>query len=153
MKNRQLRHPASHSRGITLIEILLALGLLVILLSFAVPSFSGAAVKAEMKVLVDNVQHSLQMARNVARTLESPVEMNLSPDSTDQRQTITFTSRENGSIPGGLQIQDLVVPADFALVSDRDSFVFDQRGLVEYPGRILLVSKTDETVTSTIQVQ
>jgi len=153
MKTRQLRHSASHSKGITLIEILLVIGLMVILLSFAMPSVSGAAIKAEMDSTFENVQYSLQMAQKVARSTESKVVMNISPATQGAAQTITFTSQRKNGTGSNLQIQDFRIPDGVVLVSDHDSFVFDGRGLVENPGSVTLVSKVDETVTSTIDVR
>lgn len=150
--NKPLRHPASHSKGITLVEILLVLGLLVILLSFAIPSVSGAAVKAEMNATLENVRYSLQMAQKVARTTESTVVVSISPARPDFPQTIAFKPGKGGSRVN-LQIQDFTVPADVVLVTEQDSFVFDERGLVQNPGHILLVSRVDETVTSTVQIR
>lgn len=152
MNNKQLRHPASHSKGITLIEILMVIGLLVLLMSFAVPSISGAAVKAEMNAAHENVQYSLQMARKVARTTESPVVMNISAAGPNTSQTITFTSPSKGKAGKSLQIQDFLLPAEIVLVSDHDFFLFDERGLVENPGSISLVSTVDENITSTIDI-
>jgi Tfp pilus assembly protein FimT len=153
MNTRYLRHPASHSKGITLIEILLVTGLMVILLSFAIPSISGATVKAEMDSTFENVQYSVEVARKVARTTESAVVMNISPATQDKVQTITFTSPGKNGRGNHLQIQDFTIPAEVALVSDSDSFAFDERGLVENPGKVMLISKVDETVTSTIDIQ
>jgi Tfp pilus assembly protein FimT len=153
MNTRQLRRPASHSKGITLIEILLVTGLLVILLSFAIPSISSATTRAEMDSTFENVQYSLQMARKVARTTESPVVMNISPATEGTAQTITFTSPGTNGRGNSLSIQDFSIPDTVVLVSDQDSFAFDRRGLVENPGKVLLLSKVDENVTSTIDVQ
>ena len=69
MKINQNKIHFKHARGITLVEILLVISLLVILLSFAIPSMGGAAAKAEMTATVENVQHSIQSARNMARML------------------------------------------------------------------------------------
>jgi len=153
MKTGQLRHPASHSKGITLIEILLVVGLLVILLSFAVPSISSAGIKAEMNSTLENVQYSLQMARKVARTTESKVVMNIAPATAGVAQIITFTTPDKNGTDHNTLIQDFRIPDDVVLVSDQEFFVFDIRGLVENPGNILLVSKLDEAVTSSIDVQ
>jgi Tfp pilus assembly protein FimT len=142
----------SKIKGITLIEILLVLGLLAILLSFAVPSVSGAVSKAEMKSTLENIQYSLQVARRTARVTETEVSMHISPAGQEATQTITFSSPGKGGASNHLQIQDFTLPAEFALITDHDSFIFDQRGLVEEPGRILLVSKGDESVTSTIDI-
>jgi type II secretory pathway pseudopilin PulG len=153
MKTKQLRQPASHSKGITLIEILLVIGLLVVLLSFAMPSVSGAAIKAEMTSTLENVDYSLQMARKVARATESRVVMNISAAQPDTAQVISFTSPGKNGAANPIQIQDFSLPDDVVLISDHDSFVFDGRGLVENPGRVILVSRVDEAVTTTINVQ
>jgi len=153
MKITQLRQPASYSKGITLIEILLVIGLLVILLSFAIPSVSGSATKAEMDSTLENVQYSLHMARKVARMTESTVVMNISPAVMDKTQIITFASPEKNGQNSNLQIQDFRIPDDILLVADHGSFVFDGRGLVENPGSVMLVSKVDESITLSIDVQ
>jgi len=142
----------SKIKGITLIEILLVLGLLAILLSFAVPSVSGAVSKAEMKSTLENIQYSLQVARRTARVTESEVSMHITPAGQETTQTITFSSPGKGGASSHPQIQDFTLPADIALITDHDSFIFDERGLVEEPGSILLVSKVDESVTSTIDI-
>lgn len=142
----------SKIKGITLIEILLVLGLLAILASFAVPSVSGAVGKAEMKSALENIQYSLQTARRTARMTETEVSMHISPAEQEITQTITFWSPRKGGASNKLQIQDFTLPPDIVLISDQDSFSFDERGLVEEPGRILLVSKVDESITSTIDI-
>jgi Tfp pilus assembly protein FimT len=142
----------SKAKGITLIEILLVLGLLAILMSFAVPSVSGAVSKAEMKSTLENIQYSLQVARRTARMTETEVSMHISPAEQETTQTITFSSPGKGGTSNHLQIQDFTLPAEIVLISDHDAFRFDGRGLVEEPGRILLVSRVDESITSTIEI-
>jgi len=153
MKTKQLRHPASYSKGITLIEIMLVIGLLVILLSFAIPSVSGAATRAEMDSTFENVQYSLHMARKMARATESRVMVFIPPSSLNQAQSITFTSPGKNGQHNSLQIQDFKIPEEIVLVSEQDTFVFDRRGLVENPGKVMLVAKSDDSITSTIEVQ
>jgi len=152
MNTRQLRHPASHSKGITLIEILMAAGLLVVLLSFAVPSFSGAAIRAEMNSAAENVRYSIQMAQRAARSTETSVAMNISRPSPGSAQIISFSSPGKSETVSDLQMQEYSIPDQIELVSDQASFVFDNRGLVQNPGSIMLVSSVDESVTSSIDV-
>ena len=142
----------SKTKGITLIEILLVLGMLAILLSFAVPSVSGAVSKAEMRSTVENIQYSLQVAKRTARMNETGVSMHISPAGQEKAQVITFSSPGKSGASKHLQIQDFTLPADIVLISDHDAFVFDEQGLVEEPGRILLVSKLDESVRSTMDI-
>lgn len=153
MNSTEPKLPAFNSKGITLIEILLVLGLLVILLSFAMPSVSGAAVKAEMSAAFENVQYSVQMARKAARTTESDVSMIITTAVSGGSQAITFTSNGKGGSANNLQIQDFSIPDGIVLVSDHDSFVFDEKGVVQNPGNLLLVAKKDEAITKTIAVE
>ena len=153
MNIKQFRHSACHSKGVTLIEILMVIGVLVVLLSFAMPSVSDAAIKAEMNAAAENVQYSLQMARKAARSSESEWTMHVSPAVEDSVQTITFTAAGENVSGRGIRIQDFTLPGGIALVSNQDSFVFDGRGLVRNPGRVLLVSREDENVTKVIEIQ
>ena len=66
-------------------------------------------------------------------------------------QTISFASASKKTVPA-VQIQDFNLPPEIMMVSDRESFVFDERGLAENPGTILLVSTSDESITSSITV-
>lgn len=152
MKIKQLRHPASHARGITLIEMLMVVGVLVILMSFAMPSVSNATIKAEMRAAVENVQYSLHLARKVARSTESELVMHISPVLQGAPQTISFTSPNGENTRNVMQIQDFALPEEIVLVSDQEAFFFDHRGLVKNPGSVSLVSRDDETVTTAIDV-
>jgi Tfp pilus assembly protein FimT len=152
MKKQHLRNPSSNSKGITLIEILLGLAVLVILLSFAVPSVSGAEIRAEMSAAQENVQYSIQAARQTARMNEAAVAMNISAG-TEQSplQTISFSSASKKKVDS-VQIQDFTMSPEIMVISDRESYVFDERGLVKDPGTILLMSTVDESITSSIPV-
>lgn len=153
MNKLLLRTPSSNSKGISLIEILLGLAVLVILLSFAMPSVSGATIKAEMSATLENVQYSIQAARQTARINESAIAMNISAG-TEQRpvQTISFSSASQKK-SSSVQIQEFTLPPDIRIISDRESFVFDERGLVKDPGTILLVSAVDKSITSSVTVK
>jgi hypothetical protein len=65
-------------------------------------------------------------------------------------QTITFRAEDSDGTPG---MQDYLVPESIRLVSGQGGFEFNSRGLVENPGTIILVSKADDSVTSTIEVK
>ena len=148
-------NPGFRSRGITLVEILLVISVLVILLSFALPSAGGATARAELKATSENVQYSVDAARNVARMTESGISLNIQTNSPDSAQILTFTrSAKNGrSAAAGPDLQDYRLPPGIRLVADRDAFVFDERGMVSEPGHILLVSEADESLTSTVEIE
>lgn len=154
-----LSNPVSRSRGITFVEILLVISLLVILLSFAMPSVGTAAARAELKAATENVQYSIGAARNLARTTESSVAVNIgsvtesAAGAADPFQSITFSRPESKNVRHGPDIQDYHLPAGLRLVSDYDRYVFDSRGLVREPGRIVLVSMADESISFTIDIE
>lgn len=150
MKINALSNSIYRSRGVTLVEILLVVAVLVILLSFAMPSVGNATTRAELKAATENVQYSIDAARNLARMTESSVAVNIEAaagaesGSGGEPQRISFSEPE---------IQDYFLPAGIRLVADHDRYVFDSRGLVLEPGRVLLLSATDESITSAIDIK
>jgi prepilin-type N-terminal cleavage/methylation domain-containing protein len=142
------------NRGVTLIEVLLVVVLLVVLTSFAIPTFSGANVQAEMRVAGESLQFAIRTARNTARLTESDVSMVLEsgPDGTGHR--ITFAAPgAAGSNRAFDSLQDLHLDDRIAVVSTAPSFEFDRQGLVRTPGQIILVSRLDESATARIDVK
>jgi type II secretory pathway pseudopilin PulG len=145
----------NNCRGITLIEILLILGFLVIITSFAAPLFSNASARAEMRVASENLQYSIRIARNTARMTESKVTMNILEEGQGgQGQRITFSvsgpGRKAHGQPG---LQEDRLPENIKLVSDYRSFEFDGRGIVQHPGVITLVSRTDDSLITSFKVE
>ena len=149
--NPFLSTPRSRNRGITLIEILIVIGVLTLFLSFAIPSMGTASSRAELRAAVENVSHSLAAARNIARSGESGITVNI-PVASEGAQMISLTAADGK--PNRLldQLQPYNLSAEIIAISDQDEFVFDQRGLVENPGQILLVARSDDTVKSVITV-
>lgn len=142
-------------QGVTLIEILLILGLLVIITSFAAPSMGSATARADMRAASENLQFSIRSARNTARMTESKVTMNiLETGPGGQGQKITFSVSGPGlkalSLAG---LQEDFLPVDIKLVSDYSSYVFDGRGIVQNPGVITLISRTDESLNTSFDVE
>jgi len=152
MNVQQLTHPKARARGITLVEILLVIGLLVLLAGFALPSFGTASARAEMKAALENLEYSIGTARNVARLTESSVNVDIieAPGTASQRITFSQSGRNGGE--GGPSIPDYLLPESIEVVSDQQRFVFDSRGLVDQPGRIMLVSRADDSVTTELQI-
>jgi len=157
LKKGKHMHKMSKNRcqGITLIEILLVVGMLTIISSFAATSFNKATARAEMSVASENLQYSIRIARNTARMTESKVTMNILEDGQDgQRQRITFAVSGPGSKAleqSGLQEDRL--PVNIRLVSDYSSYEFDARGIVHNPGVITLVSRTDESLITSFNIE
>jgi type II secretory pathway pseudopilin PulG len=145
-------HPRTRARGVTLVEILLVLGLLVIIAGFAVPSFGTASARAEMKVAIENLEYSIGTARNVARLTDSSVSLNIVEQAGAAGHKITFSQPAKNAGKNGPGIPDYLLPEGIGLVAEQDRFVFDPRGLVDHPGRIVLVSLADDAVTTAIEI-
>jgi prepilin-type N-terminal cleavage/methylation domain-containing protein len=156
MKINALSNPFSRSRGVTLVEILLVVAVLVILLSFAMPSVGNATARAELKAAAENVQYSMDAARNLARMTESSVAVNI--ETASQPEATAGAESGSGGEPQRItfskpEIQDYLLPVGIRLVSDHDHYVFDSRGLVLEPGRVTLLSATDESISSAIDIK
>lgn len=151
--NMMNRTPENGCRGVTLVEILMVLGLLTVIASFAIPSMSNASAKADMQAASENLQYSVRIARNTARIAESGVSMNLLDEQDDAVQRITFSAsgRTNRNL-GHPGIPDYQFSENIKFVSEFPSYEFDHRGLVKNPGQITLVSMADESVTAQIMV-
>ena len=148
------RMSSNRCRGVTLIEILLVLGLLVIIASFAAPSMSSASARADMHAASENLQYSIRSARNTARMTESKVTVNLLGEGQDNEgQRITFSvSGPDLKSSGQPGLQEDRLPVSVKLVSDYSSYEFDGRGVVQNPGVITLVSMADESLTTSFEV-
>lgn len=152
MSVHKLNHSITRCRGITLVEILLVIGLVVLLAGFALPSFGTATARAEMKAALENLEYSIGTARNVARLTDSSISLNIveGPDATKQK--ITFSQSARGTVKRGPEIPDYLLPEGIELVSEQRHFIFDGRGLVDQPGRIVLVSREDATITNALEI-
>ncbi len=148
------RIPKYRGQGITLIEILLYLGLLGILASFASVSASNATVRADMRAASENLQYSIRIARDTARITESVVSMNLLQEPGEGIQRVTFSAARLAETSLSFAgIQDYQFNEKIKLVSDFPSYEFSSRGVVKNPGQITLVYRADETVTTQIMVE
>jgi len=152
MNVQKLSHSKARSRGVTLVEILLVIGLLVLLAGFAVPSFGTATMRAEVKAALENLEYSIGTARNVARLTDSSVSLNIIEGSEAASQIITFSQSARGAGKHGPDIPDYVLPEGLELRSKQRQFIFDSRGVVEQPGTIELVSRQDGSVSGTLEI-
>jgi Tfp pilus assembly protein FimT len=142
------------SRGITVIEILLVISLVAILLSFALPSVGNAAARADLRAATENLQFSIDAARNTARMSESSIVLEFESLADQSAQRVTFSSpTRSGKRFAAERLQEYLVPESVLLSYAHDRFVFDERGMVELPGEVTLVSREDDSIKTTLQVR
>ena len=140
----------SRARGITLVEILIVISVLVVLASFAIPSIGNATARAEITAAKENVLYSVESARKLARSTESRVSLRITDAPGPGGQGIVFGTVSAGSDDA---VGDYRLPEDVRFVSAADSFEFDRRGLVANPGQLVLVSNIDDSITETVMVK
>lgn len=142
------------NQGITLIEILIGLGVLVLLVSFAAPSITGANTSMQMRAAAENVEYSIDIARKTARMTEAPVTMNVLTDEADGSHRITFTLSDRAqkklSQP---DIPEFQLDETLAFETSQTSFEFDGRGIVSNPGTLTLFAKEEETSRTSFVVK
>lgn len=147
-----LTYRRTRERGITLVEILIAISVLIILVAFALPSAGTAAARAEMKAALENLEYSVGNARTVARMTESSISLHIETSPGDASPLIRFSRQDDRRGTNSPDIQEYQLPEGIQVVADRDRFVFDPRGLVDEPGRILLVSASDDELRATLDI-
>ena len=133
-------------------EILIAVSVLIILVAFALPSAGTAAARAEMKAALENLEYSVGNARTVARMTESSISLHIETSPGDASPLIRFSRQDDRRGTNSPDIQEYQLPEGIQVVADRDRFVFDPRGLVDEPGRILLVSASDDELRATLDI-
>jgi type II secretory pathway pseudopilin PulG len=139
-----------HSRGITIVEILLVISVLVILISFAVPGLDRATARSELKAASEHVMFTVDSARNLARMTESTVVLHADLPGAGAEQRIRLSGPGLDAARG---FQEYRLPESIRLIPDHASFTFDERGLVQHPGSMILVSQTDEAISSVLKVE
>ena len=142
-----------HSRGITLVEILVVLGLLAILLSIGLPSAGNASSRAELRATAEVVQDAFESARSVARRTESHVAVDLTDAQDSGYRKITFHYEERGKRSPIPEIQEYRLPNSLLLFSEQTSFRFDSWGRATNPGQVLLIARADDSLQSELHVR
>ena len=144
----------ARSRGISVLEILIALGLLVVIISFASPSLSNVTAKAELQSAVKNTEFSIRAARQTARILETDVIMHLHTDRKLKRHYISYSVPKRGQQQESVHvIQDFQYPAGIRLVSEKEFIHFDSRGVLESPVKLMLVSTVDDDINERLLIE
>jgi len=142
----------TRSKGISIVEVLIALGVLAIFLSFATPALRGASAKAELRAAVENLEFSIRTARYTARQFERDVLLNLNTDPLAERHSVSFTFPD-GNAGFTSPLQDFQFSPEIRLVSDTSSIRFDRRGMLKLPVQVALVSRQDADVNQVLMIE
>jgi len=153
------RNIKSIARGVTVVELLLVIGVLVVILSLTAPNLTSSTAKAEMNAAVENVEFSIRMAKLTARQLETDVIMHLETDPRAKQHAIRFSfpaeslASENADVSSDGLLQDYLFPEGVRLKSDISSVRFDYAGEVEFAARIQLVAVNDDGLSKYLLIE
>ena len=75
-----MRYRSKGQHGVTLVELMVALGILSLLLYVAVPSFREAGLPSQLRTMANNVVAATQIARSEAIKRNAPVQLCVSSD-------------------------------------------------------------------------
>ena len=135
------------SHGISVVEILIGLAMLVVILSFATPTLSNVTAKAKLMNAVENMEFSIRIARNTARRLESDVIMHIHNDRRLEKHSITFSVPGNKSTTSPADmLQTFEFPESIRVVTESQNISFNQHGLVQPAVPLMLVSSQHDEV-------
>ena len=149
--NRTMRYP---TQGISILEILIAISLIVVILAFASPSLNRISAKAELSTAVEQMESSILIARQTARTLNTDVVMRMHIDKRDKQNSISLAFPALESPPQTVALpQETLLPEGVRLVTSQRTVLFDSQGMVEAPVYFSIVSTMDEAVTKRMLIQ
>ena len=149
--HRTMRYPA---QGVSILEILIVVSLVVVILAFASPSLNRVNAKADLATAVEQVGSSILVARQTARTLNTSVVMRLHASKRDKQNSISLAVPALEQPPQGVALpQETLLPEGIRLVTSQRTVLFDAQGEVDAPVYFSLVSTRDEAVTERMLIE
>lgn len=149
--NRAIRYPA---RGISILEILIAVSLVVVMLAFASPSLNRVNAKTQLRTAVEQMESSILIARQTARTLNTDVVMRMHASKRDRQHSVNLAFPALEKPPEFVSLpQETLLPEGIRLVTSQRTVLFDSQGMVEAPVYFSLVSTADEAVTKRMLIE
>lgn len=105
-------HEAKHQRGLTLVELMIALAVLGIFITVAIPSFSSFMQSNKLQGASNELAGLLQFARSLAAEKSASVVV------CESSGTWTVRSKSTSSdVCAGTELRNLVIPTDLTLRS------------------------------------
>ena len=142
------------SRGISVLELLIGLGVLTVILSVSAPTLNKTTARADMQSALKNLELSIQLARSAARQLETDVVLHLETDPRARHHTITFSvPKREPKLNSVALFEDYVFPADIRLDAESNTVRFNYQGEIESPIKLRLVSNLDDNLTQRLLIR
>lgn len=135
----------TRNRGLSLVEILIAVAVLAVITAIALPSPEKNSAKEEMRVAVENLQQAVYLARSTAMSKKTEVVMHIvsggNPEHPDE-VTFSFAKAAAGLDASALD-QSYPFPPGVRLEASPNDVLFDSAGHVDRAARVALISDRD----------
>lgn len=147
-----LKTAKNRSHGVSMVEILIAIAVLVVLISFATTAQRTATTKTELRAAAENLEFSVRAARMTARQFETDIIMHINADPLLERHSVTFNFPPNKARLSS-QLQDFQFSPEIRLVPDAPLVRFDGKGMPGSPARIVLVSSRNDDFSQELLIE
>ncbi len=150
-------HTWKWNRGVTLIELVIAMAILAIMLALAAPSLQKIAARAEIKDATDIVAQAFRTAKHSARVNNSSVTLTLTTNGSANGISFIFRNApdpvdEPWISDSGTRLPDVQLPEKISVSGATAAFTYSPMGLINATGTITLVSTRDAQFASTVVV-
>lgn len=140
--------------GVTAIELLLALSAVLVITAFASPIWSSLSSSNDMNLAFEQVEATLDKARQSTQVFHTQVVVNLHTDpATAGSLSFATPSLNNPHEYLNVDNQNFVLPETIRMTADRPVIKFNVDGTVETPMLLTLASTVDEGQVRLVQVE
>lgn len=139
-------------KGISLVEVFVALSIIAVLLSFAASPLERMSARIDVDMARENVVHALETARKASIRANVPVRVQLSNDSAQNRVVAGFSSRR--AALDFYYLPNYTLPEHVTLTYSEglSPIVYDPVGRVDRTGTIRLSSRLNPDYVINIRI-
>jgi prepilin-type N-terminal cleavage/methylation domain-containing protein len=145
-------YQTGENRGFTIIEMMIALGVLAILLTVVGPALQNTAARSDLKEATDLVTQAFRITKSAARITNSSVRMELVTDGANPVINFKFLNTDDIISADGMRLPPIQLPKDISVGGDTLEFTFDPMGIIDATDTITLASTINSDHASSVEV-
>jgi len=141
-------------KGVSAIELMMVLAIMVIAVTLAAPALQAVAVRAEIKATADEITQAIRLARNTARVSSQPVTLTVSTGDSDNSISFAFSNGTDTSADG-IRLPAIALPDNISITATQAAILFDPMGIIVNFGEtssIVLTSTSDSSAVLTVSI-
>ena len=137
--------------GMTLVELMITIALAAILITLALPGFTQAFARSQVRGATENVVQAIRLAKNTARAASTNVTVTFTTDSGNNAITFTFPDGSN-KLLDSITLEPVELPANVSVAGDTTDFTFNSMGMTNATGALVITSIIDANFTRTVTI-